>query len=220
MTFVRIEPGVFQMGSPLSEPFRAVDEVLHEVKIGREFWLGQFEVTQEQWTGVMGGNPSYHSTCGPRCPVESVTWFDVQQFLAKLNAASKESKFRLPTEGEWEYTCRAGTKTAFSTGDGIDQSQARFDVHDGPVAAGSYSPNAWGLYDMHGNVWEWTDDWYAPYSAGPQIDPKGPQHGEKKVIRGGSWYFGADSARCALRYTHSPGDRGFSLGFRVVREIR
>jgi formylglycine-generating enzyme required for sulfatase activity len=204
MEFVRISKGRFIMGSPSSETKRNPDEQQHTVTIAKDFWMGRTEVTQEQWIRIMGSNPSFHQRCGARCPVENVTWFDVQEFLRRLNELPHSGAYRLPTENEWEYACRAGTKTAFSFGNTLTTKQARFDSEDGPVPAGSFTPNAWGLFDMHGNVWEWTSDWYDATQT-------------KRIIRGGSWYFGADSARCALRYTHSPGDRGFSLGFRVVK---
>jgi formylglycine-generating enzyme required for sulfatase activity len=205
MEFVRISKGRFVMGSPVSEAKRAADEQQHAVTILKDFWMGRTEVTQGQWKKVTGRNPSFHQQCGLDCPVENVTWFEAEEFIKRLNQLNHVSSFRLPTEAEWEYACRAGTTTAFSFGDTLTTKQARFDAEDGPVPVGSFAPNAWGVFDMHGNVWEWTSDWY---DAGQT----------KRVIRGGSWYFGADSARCALRYTHSPNDRGFSLGFRVVRD--
>jgi formylglycine-generating enzyme required for sulfatase activity len=205
MEFVRIPRGTFLMGSPASEPKRGNDEQQHAVTIPRNFWMGRTEVTQEQWLKVTGTNPSFHQKCGLNCPIENVTWFDVQEFLGRMNRLTAGSGYRLPTEAEWEYVCRAGTTTAYSSGDTLTTKQARFDANDGPVPVGSFLPNPWGLLDMHGNVWEWTADWY-------------DQTQTKRVIRGGSWYFGADSARCALRYTHAPYDRGFSLGFRVVKD--
>ena len=204
MEFVRISKGTFIMGSPKTEADRGEDEEQHSVTIAKDFWLGSTEVTQQQWMKVMGNNPSAHQNCGPRCPVENVTYFDVLEFLRRLNEHNSGATYRLPTEAEWEYACRAGTTTAFSFGDMLTTKQARFDAQDGPVPVKSFPANSWGLFDMHGNVWEWTSDWYDSTEI-------------KRVIRGGSWYFGADSARCALRYTHEPKDRGFSLGFRIVR---
>jgi len=168
---------------------------------------------------VMGTSPSHFGDCGPRCPVENVTFADVQQFLAKLNDNVSGMRYRLPTEAEWEYACRAGTTAAYSTGDALTAAQANYKSKS-PMAVGSFGMNPWGLSDMHGNVWEWTADWYGPYSESQtaNIDPRGAAVGDKRVIRGGSWYFDADSARCALRYTHRPQDKGFSLGFRVAAD--
>ena len=198
------------MGSPSDEAGREPSEAQHPVTIRKPFWMGKFEVTQAEWQAVMGGNPSSFHASGGDFPVEQVNWFEVHEFLKRLAARAPGNRFRLPTESEWEYACRAGTTTAYNTGSTLTREQANIAMSATTAPAergqttrvGSFPPNPWGLYDMHGNVWEWTDD-----DAGPL-----------KIIRGGSWYFGADSARCALRYTHRPQDRGFSLGFRVVRE--
>jgi formylglycine-generating enzyme required for sulfatase activity len=140
----------------------------------------------------------------------------VEAFVDRLNRASAWPGFRLPTEREWEYACRAGGAHAFGASDTIDRSRANYDgTATRPV--GSYQPNAWGLFDMSGNVWEWTADDYAPYPGATPPDTPSFK-GKKKVIRGGSWRFGADSARCALRYTHSPQDRGDSLGVRLAHD--
>lgn len=224
MVFARIDAGRFVMGSSPDETGREAQETPHGVTLSRPFWLGAFEVTQREWQVVMGDNPSRFRGGGDTLPVESVTWFEVHTFLEGLNKRSAGSHFRLPTEAEWEYACRAGTTTAYATGPSLDQSQANFAgtadaAADGQtMTVGSFEPNAWGLHDMHGNVWEWTEDEHCPYAQGPAIDPAPGCGSSLKVIRGGSWYFGVDSARCALRYTHRPQDRGFSLGFRVVRE--
>jgi len=149
-----------------------------------------------------------------------VSWNDAVAFCKWLS--EKESqRYRLPTEAEWEYACRAGTTGPFSTGESLSAAQANV-KGKAPAPAGTYPLNPWGFADMHGNVWEWTSDWYGPYpdTASGNIDPHGPTSGEKRVIRGGSWYFDSDSARCALRYTHAPKDRGFSLGFRVAADRR
>ncbi|HEV3062216.1 MAG TPA: formylglycine-generating enzyme family protein [Vicinamibacterales bacterium] len=242
MTFVEVPAGRFTMGSAASEPGRNPDEVLHDVTITHPFLLSRYEVTQQEWRAVVGTSPSTFGGCGPRCPVESVTYDEVQRFLQKLNetprpqasTAVRTLKYRLPTEAEWEYACRAGTTGPFSTGETLTTAQANYngkfpyglsapgDYRQRPVAVGSFPLNAWGLGDMHGNVWEWTADWYAPYDDTPSgnIDPQGAATGEKRVIRGGSWYFDANSARCGLRYTHAPNDKGFSLGFRVAADAR
>jgi formylglycine-generating enzyme required for sulfatase activity len=224
MEFVNVPAGRFVMGSPPGEKGREAQERPHEVTITRPFHLGRFEVTREQWRRVMGEDPS-HFTEALDVPVERVSWIEVRKFLRRLEARSPGSRFRLPTEAEWEYACRAGSATAYNTGDTLSLAQANILPAEGAGRAagrttrvGSYAPNAWGLYDMHGNVWEWTADEHCPYLEGATTDPRGRCGAALKVIRGGSWYFGADSARCALRYTHRPQDRGFSLGFRVVRE--
>ena len=234
MTFVELPAGRFTMGSTSNEAGRQADETLHDVELTRPFLLSRFEVTQQEWRTVMGTAPSHFAECGPRCPVENVTYFDVQQFLARLNERSRSGpggaagpggakdpplQYRLPTEAEWEYACRAGTTGPYSTGETLTSAQANYNGKS-PAPVGSYALNPWGLADMHGNVWEWTSDWYGPYEdhAGANIDPHGPLSGEKRVIRGGSWYFDKDSARCGLRYTHAPKDKGFSLGFRVAAD--
>jgi formylglycine-generating enzyme required for sulfatase activity len=215
MLFVRIVPGTFEMGSPAGEKEREPQEVQHRVPIARPYYLGVHEVTQPQWVKVTGKNPSNFRGC-PACPVERVSYFDVAAFIGRLNRLSSWPGFRLPTEAEWEYACRAGGTAAYGATDGIDTSRAN---HSGtrtrPV--GSYPPNAWGLFDMSGNVWEWTSDDYVPYPGAAAADTPS-FHGHKKVIRGGSWRFGADSARCALRYTHSPKDSGYSLGVRLAHD--
>ena len=225
MVFVRLPGGTFVMGSPPEEAAREAQESQHTVSISRPVWLGAFEVTQADWQTVMGGNPSAFQH-GGRFPVENVTWTDVQTFLQRLTQRSPGSRFRLPTEAEWEYACRAGTATPYNVGPALDRTHANIaDTVERSAAGqgqtmevGSFAPNAWGLHDMHGNVWEWTADDHCPYADGPVVDPSPRCAASLKVIRGGSWYFEADSARCALRYTHRPQDRGFSLGFRVVRE--
>ena len=236
---VEIPAGRFIMGSPLSEAGRNADERPHEVTLSRPFFLGRVEVTQQQWRAVMGTSPSHFADCGETCPVENVSFIEVQQYLRNLNASpSSAFVYRLPTEAEWEYACRAGTAAVsaaplpFSTGANLTTDQANYNgqhpyasfapgvFRERPMPTGSFTPNAWGLADLHGNVWEWTADWYAPYPIGSARDPRGSATGETRVIRGGSWFFDANSARCALRYTHAQADRGFSLGFRVAADRR
>jgi formylglycine-generating enzyme required for sulfatase activity len=213
MRFVLVPPGSFLMGSPEAEPAREAQERQHRVAIDRSFYLGVYEVTQTEWRKVMGTSPSRFSGCA-RCPVERVNYHDIEAFIDRLNHLSAWSGFRLPSEAEWEYACRAGGMHAYGQGDTIDATRANISgIRTRP--AGSYPPNAWGLFDMSGNVWEWTSDSYAPYPgvAAPDAPAFTP---DRKVIRGGSWLFAADSARCALRYTHRPQDSGPSLGFRLA----
>ena len=234
MRFVFLPPGRFLMGSPPGEPGRGTDESQHEVVLTRGFWIARMEVTRAQWERVMGPGerhpekPNPFRSGDPNLPVVAVSYRDIEVYLRRLEARSPGQRFRLPTEAEWEYACRARTTTPFHTGLRLRETQANYDarLQDGgdapgrtpkrPAPVGSYPPNAWGLYDLHGNVWEWTSDWYGPYPHGTAIDPLGPAQGTLKVIRGGSWAFGAGSARSACRYHHDPRDWGYSIGFRVV----
>jgi formylglycine-generating enzyme required for sulfatase activity len=232
LQLVRIPAGAFVMGSPASEPRREEQELAHHVTVSRAFDLARTEVTQDQWRRVMGTTPSHFARCGGDCPVESVSLEEIREFLARLSARSPLGPFRLPTEAEWEYACRAATRTAFAFGDVLTASQANVDFRwdgtrmgpgafvGGPTPVGRHPPNGWGIFDMHGNVWEWTEDEHCPYPAAGVVDPRPSCGAALRVIRGGSWAFGPDSARCALRYTHLPNERGFSLGFRVARDAR
>ena len=220
MAFVYIEPDTFMMGSPSSAPYREKDEKQHRVTLTKGYYLQTTEVTQGQWKAVMGTNPSKFSNCGDDCPVETVSWNDIQDFIRKLKQQEGGSKYRLPTESEWEYACRAGSTTAYCFGGskGDLGSYVWYDTNSGsrthPV--GQKQPNAWGLYDMHGNVWEWCSDRYGDYASGTVTDPEGPSSGDSRVFRGGSWYDYARNCRSANRDWYSPGERSRSLGFRLV----
>jgi formylglycine-generating enzyme len=230
LAFVRIPAGEFTMGSPPSEPGREPQERQHRVRISRPFLLGTTEVTQRAWQRVMGANPSHFGDCGPSCPVENVSAEDIERFLERLAAASGH-RFRLPSEAEWEYACRAGGAAPFATGDTLSPQDANFDTGEprtAPATAppagttmpvASFPPNRWGLHDLHGNVWEWTADRHCDYAETAVTDPRGDCASPLRVLRGGSWHYGADSARCALRYTHAPANSGFSLGFRLARDV-
>jgi len=227
-SFVRISPGTFIMGSPETELGRGEDELPHEVIITRGFFLQTTAVTQGQWKAVMGNNSSRFSPKGDDHPVESVSWYDCQKFIERLNS-SGEHIYRLPTETEWEYACRAGKFFSCSEGEILEL----FCDHDPNLdAVGWYcgnsdrathsvaqkKPNPWGLYDLHGNVLEWCQDWYGTYPATPQTDPTGPITGPGRVIRGGSWFSNAKSCRAAARFHWSPNAKSDFIGFRVVRE--
>jgi formylglycine-generating enzyme required for sulfatase activity len=219
LEMVLVPAGKFKMGSPVSDVRRKTNETQHEVTLTKPFYMGKYEVTQEEWQAVMGKNPSIR-TKGARLPVTDVSWNDCQEFIKKLNANTKGG-YRLPTEAEWEYACRAGTTTAYSFGDNITPKEANYSDSKifKPVAVGSYQPNAFGLYDMHGNVWEWCEDWYGDYPTGAVIDPKGPAMGEKRVLRGGSFTDNGSWARASYRFVISPTFRSDFRGFRLARTI-
>ena len=217
LDMVLIPAREFQMGSPESEKYHQDNALQHEVTLTKPFYMGKYEVTQEQWESVMGNSPSSR-TKGAKLPVTNVSWEDCQEFIKKLNEKTSGG-YRLPTEAEWEYACRAGTTTAYSVGDKITPKDANYrDSKIGePVAVGSYKPNAFGLYDMHGNVWEWCEDWYADYQAGAVTDPKGPATGERRVLRGGSFNFYVWNTRSSFRFNLSPTSRYLFYGFRLAR---
>jgi formylglycine-generating enzyme required for sulfatase activity len=223
MKFVLIPAGKFTMGSPPDEQDRFENEKQHEVRISKPFYLQNTEVSQGQWKKVMGDNPSHFEDCGDDCPVEKVSWLNAQEFINKLNHIEGSNKYRLPTEAEWEYACRANTKTAYSFGDEVDKLDqyawysANSEHQTQPV--GKKKPNDWGLYDMHGNVWEWVEDWYGDYPSNSVIDPKGPDRGKRRVLRGGSWYLNAWNLRSAYRSWYNPELRRYLIGFRVARDF-
>ena len=181
LEMVLIPAGKYMMGSPASEVGRKDNETQHEVTLTKPFYMGKYEVTQEQWQAVMGGNPSIFK--GAKMPVTNISWNDCQDYIKKLNAKTNGG-YRLPTEAEWEYACRAGTKTAYAFGNSITKSDVSFGK-DSTMVVGSYKTNFFGLYDMHGNVLEFCQDWFETYPVGSEIDPQGPPMGQAKVVRGG-----------------------------------
>ena len=225
LDMILIPSGKFLMGSPKSEINRRVEESQHEVTITKPFFMGKYEVTQGQWKEIMGNNPSQIIRTGAfggeilntaNFPVTNVSWEDCQEFIKKLNAKT-DGGYGLPTEAEWEYACRAGTETAYSFG---KQIEARVDANvdlSHNQAVGSYKPNKFGLYDMHGNVLEWCNDWEANYPLGSMTDPMGPVNGEDRVLRGGSFIHDKTLSRSAFRMQFQPTYRGPMVGFRLAR---
>jgi formylglycine-generating enzyme required for sulfatase activity/tRNA A-37 threonylcarbamoyl transferase component Bud32 len=248
MKFVLIPAGTFLMGSPEGEEGHSTDEgPQHEVEITRPFYLGVYPVTQAQWRALMGNTPSYFCASGggedevrgmdtDDSPVEQVSWEDVAAFLNALASLEEERergrKYRLPTEAEWEYSCRGGARSysAFHFGISLSSTEANFDgnhPHGGAARGpylertcmvGSYRPNGFGLYDMHGNVFEWCADWYDAdyYHRSPEYDPPGPAEGSGRVIRGGCWGISGSFCRSASRYRYAPGSRRSIVGFRAA----
>lgn len=228
--FARVPAGSFRMGSPTGEKDRLDTETPHTVRLTKGFWMGAHEVTQEQYARVMANRPAHFQ--GDKLPVEKVSFGEALEFCQKLSALAEEKaagrKYRLPTEAEWEYACRAGTSTPFSFGEALNGKQANHNgaqpygtASAGPnlektTPVGSYAPNAWGLYDMHGNVWEWCADWYGPLEVDEAIDPSGADKGTGRVLRGGSWANAGKNCRAADRYGYDPTSRKNYLGFRVV----
>jgi len=216
LELVLIPAGKFMMGSTASKKGRSSDEKQHEVTLTKPFYMGKYEVTQEQWEAVMGNNPS-SKTKSAKLPVTDVSWEDCQKFIKKLNTKT-DGGYRLPTEAEWEYACRAGTSTSYSYGDILTHVDANFDGL-GIKMVGSYKPNAFGVYDMHGNVWERCEDWYGDYPAVAVTDPKGPATGNKLVYRGGAFYSPGWEVRSSNRGINSPSARDSTVGFRLGRSV-
>jgi formylglycine-generating enzyme required for sulfatase activity len=247
MKFVRLPAGTFQMGSPFSEVSRSSDETLHEITLSRAFYMGVYEVTQSQYERVTETNPSGFTsrsrsdrTDTDSFPVEQVSWDDAHEFCRRLSGSVDEATasrtYRLPTEAEWEYACRAGesnVRTAFNIGGSLSSVEANFhgrypygDGRPGPslfrtTKVGLFKPNTIGLYDLHGNAWEWCSDKYNRdyYLNGPKTDPSGPRGGEQRVCRGGSWRNNAIRCRAAYRGKYDPAVRVDNVGFRAVFTI-
>lgn len=223
MTFVLVPQGSFVMGenAPLSEGKRD-EHPAHEVTITKPFYMGQYEVTQQQWEALMGNNPSYHR--GKNNPVDSVSWNDIQKFIEKLNKKERHAKYRLPTEAEWEYAARAGTATRYFFGNDASQlpQHAWIVENAGGVThpVGQKKPNAWGIYDTSGNVREWTNDWYDDmyYRNSSSSNPKGPADGYEKAYRGGSKDGSTFPTRSSYRWRETPDTREQNLGFRLIME--
>jgi formylglycine-generating enzyme required for sulfatase activity len=240
LKLIYIPAGSFLMGSPDTEKGHSMDEgPRHRVTISRGFWMGKYEVTQAQWQDIMKSNPSLLKPKRPflkkkdpstvphvderELPVERVSWNDVQMFIRKLNKKTG-LKFRLPTEAEWEYACRAGSESAYYFGDSRKE-LSRYAWYNGNTSAethpvGRKEPNAWGLCDMTGNVFEWCQDWYSRYfyQYSPATNPTGPSSGAGRVFRGGSWFSSEDRCRSAFRYGYNPDLKYANLGFRLVLE--
>jgi formylglycine-generating enzyme required for sulfatase activity len=216
MRLAYVPAGGFVMGSPEGQG-GGDERPQHRVQLGRPVLMGMTEVTQWQYQEVMGSNPSF-ITGNENYPVEQVSWDDAMEFCRRLGAREGRS-YRLPTEAEWEYACRAGLAEADGGVSRLDQT-AWYIANSGSKtrAVGMRRANAWGLYDMHGNVWEWCMDWYGPYGEGEAADPAGAEEGKARVARGGSWYRDPEQCGAASRIAFEPGMRLNELGFRVVLE--
>ena len=213
--FVWVPAGKFRMGST-SEESAPIERPLTRVRISHGFWLGKYELTQGQWRAVMKTSPSGYPGCR-RCPVENISWNNAQEFIRCLNERSGGNHYRLPTEAEWEYAARAGTsgdrycENVDEIAWHVDNSRWR------PKPVGEKAPNAWGLYDMLGNVWEWVEDWVGEYPGGSVTDPRGPAWGAGRVSRGGSWIHPGRYCRASARDFSGPDARGSNTGFRLLR---
>ena len=242
--FVSIAPGTFVMGSPESEQGHGKDEIQHQVTLTQGFFISETQVTQRQWVEVMGSNPSRFSGCD-ECPVETVSWYEAVEYCNELSDLegldpayevhgtdvswdASANGYRLPTEAEWEYSCRAGTTTAFynggisATGCTLDPNLDQIGWYCGNAGGKTHEvrqklPNPWRLYGMSGNVHEWCWDWSKNYPAGPVTDPTGPTSGSRRINRGGTWREGVGACRSASRYQDDPSYSNYIVGFRPVR---
>lgn len=228
-----INPGEFLMGSPEDEPEREEDEVPHKAVLTEGYWLADTACTQALWQAAMGKNPSLfkNKSDSPERPVERVSWDDCKQMIDKLNGSMVGLELRLPSETEWEYACRAGTATAFSFGDSLHTGQANFNgnfpynngkegkCREQTTVVKSFSLNDWGLYQMHGNVWEWCQDYHEEYDGRIAIDPTGPLEGSERVLRGGGWDYDGWGLRSSFRHSAEPDDCGYDIGFRFARGL-
>ncbi|MCP3944811.1 MAG: formylglycine-generating enzyme family protein [Desulfobacteraceae bacterium] len=235
ISFILVEPGAFMMGSPKTEPFRDSDEHQRLVKIKTPYYMQTTEVTLKQWWAIMGKKWFFRRKGPENMPVTLVSYYDCLKFIHKLNQ-KKMGVYRLPTEMEWEYACRAGTTTAYYWGDTIDCSRAMYGncarkngectifftslniTVDRPAPVKSFAPNPWGLYDMSGNLWEWCADKYTPHPSHPYDETYNPLDSESRVRRGGSWFRGGQYLRSANRTYAHPGAKFHTTGFRLVRE--
>jgi len=248
--FILIRGGTFTMGSPTTELERGNDELQHRVTVS-DFCLAKSEVTQREYRTLMGNNPS--NSQGDNLPVENVTWFDAIRYCNALSTREgltpaytinadnvtwnrNANGYRLPTEAEWEFACRARTTTPFNTGNNINDNQANFYNNYGynndasgritggyrqrTLAVNSFSPNQFDLYDMHGNVWEWCWDWYGAYDTAAQTNPTGAQTGTLRINRGGGWNDFPKHIRSAYRAATPPNNTSFNIGFRLARNAR
>ena len=225
MKFAWIPSGGFMMGSPREEEERQDNETQHKVTLSKGFYMGVHLVTQEQWQAMMGNNPS-NFRGEKNLPVEQVSWNDCQEFIKKLREKDKKA-YRLPSEAEWEYACRAGTRTPFHFGETISTDQANYNgsytygngkkgvYREKTTPVDSLPANAWGLHDMHGNVWEWCQDWLGDYLQEDVVDPQGPDAGQYRLLRGGSWFDHPRIRRSASRYRGGPGNSYDDCGFRL-----
>lgn len=221
MEFVFVKGGCYQMGDTFGDG-ESDEKPVHEVCVN-DFYIGKYEVTQAQWEKVMGNNPSYFKNCD-NCPVEQVSWNDIQKFINRLNSKTGSNKYRLPTEAEWGYAARSGGKREKYSGGDDSDSVAWYEKNSGGKnhVVGQKKPNGLGIYDMSGNVWEWVNDWFdiGYYKSSPKDNPKGPNSGSYRVERGGGWIDIARNVRASSRSSPAPDHRYSELGLRLAVPVR